>query len=468
MRETLERELKLDVDTSFRLPPLEGEPLRERVFTSVYHDTPVRSLARSGITLRRRVEGADSLWQLNLPQTGGARTGLEAAGGADGPPSELARLLRVHLRHGAPEKVASLRTHRSGIRVLDGRRRVADVTVDAVDVLTAGEFVPGFVEVEAELLDGDGHDLARLRAALLDAGARESGATSKLFRVLPAPVETEPGATLGEQLRWLLRSQLHAFEAHDPGTRLGDDPEDVHRFRVATRRARALIRASGPLLDGLLAPLGDELKWLGGVLGDVRDLDVLLERLTPQVEELDDDAQGGRALLDGLGWERVSRRTALLGALESERYLDRLLRAFDDALVELPDLDPAGGATALAEQSFARLRKAARRLAAEPTDDELHELRRRAKRARYTAELAAFDGGKKLDRYVETLKDFQDVVGEHQDLVVAERRLRELVGPASDAAAVRLIDRGRARRLELRDTIPEVLARVLKRGARVF
>jgi CHAD domain-containing protein len=464
MRQILERELKLEIDASFRLPPLDGEPLEERVFTSIYHDTPAHSLARAGITLRRRVEGSGSLWQLKLPRSSGGRLELESSSGAGGPPAELTGLLAAHVRHGPFEKVASLRTHRSGIRVLDGGRRVAEVTVDAVDVLAAGEFTPGFIELEAELLDGDDADLDRLGRVLRKAGARTSDGTSKLLRVLPAPVEVPAGPTLGEQLRWLLRAQLHALEAHDPGVRLGGDAEDVHRARVATRRARALIRATGELLDGRLDALGEELKWLSTDLGALRDLDVLIERLAPQVDELDADSAGGRELLDGLGRERMTRRAALLVALRSKRY-ERLLRSFDDALVELPDLDPKGGAAGVAANAFERLRKAAAGLSGEPTDAELHQLRRTAKRARYAAELGS---GKKLKRYLAALQELQDVVGEHQDLVVAEAQLRALVRPSSDAAAVRLIDRGRARRLELRAAYAVSLDQALKLGAKTF
>jgi CHAD domain-containing protein len=464
MRETLERELKLDVDPSFRLPGLEGDPLPERVFTSIYHDTPARSLARAGITLRRRVEGADSKWQLKLPRPLGARAELEAPGDADGLPHELKRLLVAHVRHGPFEKVATLRTHRSGIRVLDGPRPVADVTIDAVDVLVAGEFAPGFVELEAELLDGDEADLERLGVVLREAGARDGKGTSKLLRVLPAPVEASAGPTLGAQLRRLLRAQLHALEAHDPGIRLGGDSEDVHRARVATRRARALIRATRRSLGGQLDALGEELKWLSDDLGALRDLDVLLERLAPQVEELGPDAAGGRELLEGVDRERTARRAALLESLWSSRYA-RLLRSFDDALVELPDLDPEGGAAGVAAHALDRLHKAVSGLGGDPTDAELHELRRTAKRARYAAELG---DGKKLKRYRNALQELQDIAGEHQDLVVAEVQLRELVRPSSDAAAVRLIDQGRARRVELRAAFPAALERVLKLGAKAL
>jgi hypothetical protein len=67
----VERELKLEPPVDFVLPPLEGEPLDSRVFTSTYHDTPSRSLAHAGITLRRRVENGLSTWQLKLPREDG-------------------------------------------------------------------------------------------------------------------------------------------------------------------------------------------------------------------------------------------------------------------------------------------------------------------------------------------------------------------------------------------------------------
>ena len=71
------------------------------------------------------------------------------------------------------------------------------------------------------------------------------------------------------------------------------------------------------------------------------------------------------------------------------------------------------------------------------------------KRARYAAELVGPNGRK----YVDAAKRFQDVLGAHQDAVVAEERLRQHLDAAPEAtlAVGRLIERERARRDAARD-----------------
>jgi CHAD domain-containing protein len=473
MRTTVERELKLDLDPGFALPALPGEPLPSRLFTSTYHDTPARSLGRAGITLRRRVENGKSLWQLKLPRESGngslARTELEQPGGPAGPPDDLAQLLAGHLRHGKFRPVATLRTRRTGIAVLDGERRIADVTVDRVDILDAGRSAGGFSELEIELVEGGEDDLERLGKELRRAGARRSNGEPKLMRVLELEPDETPAtsAALSDHLRFLLGVQLRELEAHDPGVRLGEDPEDVHKARVATRRTRALIRATRPLLGEVLKPLGEELKWLGGVLGPVRDLDVLIDHLAGEVAQLGADEPAGQLLLDGLQAERDAARKRLLEALDSERY-PAVLGAFESAIETLPPLEGSGAADQIARDEFRRLKKAADALPKNPTDDELHEIRIDAKRARYAAELAALGGGKAAGRAVEALKRVQDTIGEHQDAAVAEARLRKLARAKSGIAAGRLIELEHDRRRAMRAAYPDDVAAALDAGKKAF
>ena len=117
------------------------------------------------------------------------------------------------------------------------------MTFDAVDILDNGHAAGSFAELEVELVDGDDADLDRLARRLRRAGARRTDGQPKLMRVLDLADDPTPAASagVGEQLGFLLARSLRELESQDPGVRLGDDPEAVHRFRVATRRARALI-----------------------------------------------------------------------------------------------------------------------------------------------------------------------------------------------------------------------------------
>jgi len=445
---SLERELKLQPPEGFVLPPLDGDPLDTRLFTSTYHDTQTRSLARCGITLRRRVEHGLSNWQLKLPREEG-RAEIEAPGAPAGPPPELRRLLAAHLRHGDLEPVATLRTRRSGVRVGGTSHPVADVTVDAVDVLDGMKSLGGFVELEIELVDGELDDLEKLGRILRKAGAKRSDGRAKVMRVLRVPDDEPPGsgATTLERIRHLLEAQLRELLRNDPGLRLGDEPEDLHRFRVATRRTRAIVRATHQLLDDALAPLAAELKWLAGVLGP--------------------DEGAGEAIVAVLEDERAGLYDELLAALEDDRYF-ALLDTFEAQVASLPDLD-SPGLQPLAAKQLRKLARAARRLPAEPRDEELHELRIRAKRARYSAELAAVGGtSSKLSRYIDELKTLQDVVGEHQDAVVAEAHVRRVGTGANSLAAGRLIERESEIRRERRRAYPAAVDAVVDSGRKAL
>jgi CHAD domain-containing protein len=348
------------------------------------------------------------------------------------------------------------------VRVVDGGLAVADVTLDSVDVMDGRRTAGGFAELEVELVDGSEDDLDRLARTLRDAGAARSSGTPKLMRVLAVEPEREPGrkAPALEHLRYLLGHQLRMLEAYDPGVRLGGDDEDLHRFRVATRRSRALLRAARAFFGDRLEDLNAELKWLGGALGPVRDLDVLLDHLRAEAGTLDDDAS---AILSALEAERSAARAALLDALRSERYR-ALLERFELELASLPPLEAEPNLKALARRDVNRLQKAVTRLGAAPSDDELHAARIRAKRARYTSELAAYTGCKRFQKAVTALKALQDTIGLHQDAVVAEEKIRSA---GRSLAAGRLVERERARRAQARAEIPGVWRRVRRAVAKL-
>jgi CHAD domain-containing protein len=459
VRETVEREVKLVPPDGFTLPPL-GRELAPRTFVSAYFDTPDLRLARRGVTFRHRLEDGAGLWQLKLPH-GASRIELEVAGPPARPPAELVGLLVAYLRGAELGRVARLRTRRHTM-LADG----AEIVDDAVAVLDGQRIVSRFRELEVELVGGDEAALAAIEAALLEAGAERASPSPKLFRALgfeaPAPDAPSPGpeASPAEAVRAALLAQHERLLAHDPGTRLGTDPEDLHQLRVATRRARAFLRAARPVLDpGWAEALRIELGWLGSALGPARDLDVLLEHLR---EDAGGDALS--ELLRSLERERDEAYTAVLAALSEDRYLallDRLGRAEPELL--------SGSKATLAglwRDEWRRTRRAFKALDAASEDDELHAARIRVKRVRYAAELALPDLGRRGERFVAAAKRLQDVLGEHQDAAVAEERVATWAGEddVRRAAAEPLLERQRARRQKARDEWPKAWKRLKRRG----
>ena len=477
LRETHERELKLAVPPGFALPDLPGERLEPQTFTSTYHDTADRALARAGITLRRRVQNRRGLWQLKLPGEG-ERLELEVPGGPGAPPDELTALLVGVLRGRDLEPAAVLRTRREGVRARENRRAVADVTVDTVSVLDGRRVRERFVELEVEALDGRGAEaLPGLERTLREAGAEPGDGRPKVFRALGffplEPTAPPRWAPPLEHVRAMIAVQVGELIAHDPGTRLGEDPEELHRARVATRRLRAILRAARPLLDpGWTESLRSELSWLGGALGPVRDLDVLLDHLRGEIGDLEpEDRRAAGRFLRLLEKERGSARTAMLEAMSGARYADLLSR------LEAAAVAPRAQATDvslqdIAAKEFRKLRKAVRALDPDPSDESLHAVRIRGKRARYAAELAEGVVGKPARRFVQDAKSFQDVIGEHQDAVVAEERLRGLLdrveGAAAHFAAGQIVERERERRRAARAAFPEAWKRLEKSGKRAW
>ncbi len=463
---TLDLELKLGLTRRFRLPELAGEPIPPRLVTATYYDSADLRLTRAGVTLRRRVERRRGAWQLKL-QRGGARVDLELPGAPGALPEQLRDLVTAYLRGAELQPVGVVRTRRSGVHMTDADGPLAEVTVDAAAVVENGRVVRSFRDLEAELVDdtANGRKLRRLERALRAAGAVDGDPRPKVCRALdiPAPVLPSPAgarASLPEHLQAMLAVQYREILLHDPGTRLGTDPEELHQMRVATRRLRAFLRAARPFLELEWAEtLRAELGWLGGILGRVRDLDVLLDRLHEDARTLDpaDQRPLGRvyALLQQ---EREADRELLLEALRGDRYL-ALLDRLESAVAAPRVVTGEGSLRDIATAEFRRLRKAVRALPPGPHDDEeLHALRIRGKRARYAAELAEPVVGKAATRFIQAAKELQDVLGEHQDSVVAEQRIRAAVrrlgGKGVPFAAGRLVERERERRAAARAAWP--------------
>lgn len=476
LRQTPEREIKLKTDHPFRLPHFPGEPLPPRLFTSTYFDTVDYRLARLGVTLCRKTENHQVLWRLTLPRPA-TRLEVEMASGRSTPPAPLEDLLFALLRREPLTAVAKLRTRRSGIRIQPHDKPLADVVIDRVKILNGRRVVGHLNGIEVKRRSGKDKELAAIVTALREAGAYEGDDRPQVVQTLnlivssPYPSKSAP---LSERFKSILQTQLRHILLHDPGTRLGKDSEELHQMRVGIRRFRAILRTVRALLEPeWYASLQEELRWLGTMLGTVRDQDVLLDRLYTEADVLPPaERKIVERLLTTFETHRSEARRQLLDVLRSDRYLDLLSRL--ERATQAPALHeaPESSLMHLAAQEFKQLIKAGKRGNDEPSDQELHQLRIHTKRTRYVAELALETMGKSAIRFVRQTKRNQDLLGDHQDTVFAEERLRQLLqttrGVKTAFAIGQLIERLRARRRQTKAKIPREWAKLKKRGREVF
>lgn len=302
-----EREAKLIAPSELQLPSLEEViagvtscALGERHLDAIYYDTTQLHLARRGITLRHRTDEDGPPWILKLPEdesgTALVRHELRFEGSPGNPPPAARDLVRAYVRSRPLKQVARLHTDRSPweLRGVTGER-LAELVDDRVTVHQGRRRTDGFREIEIELLT-NGQDAERLLAAAVDllvaSGCRAERAVPKLIRALgpralePPEVVVSPvkrSSSLGQLVRHAVTRSVAQILRHDPGVRLGEDPEDVHQLRVGARRLRSDLGTFSPLLQpNLVHPWRDELRWLGASAGAVRDMGVLTERLRAQ------------------------------------------------------------------------------------------------------------------------------------------------------------------------------------------
>jgi len=438
-----EQEDKYEVDSDWVMPQItdlvpDGGRLDQQVreLDSTYFDTPSAGLRIFGITLRRRVGGSETGWQLKVPN-GTARTELQSGSRAKTLPSGLAKGVEGLLAGESLDPVAAIMTTRAAYRVINADGQLVFEVAD--DQVKSGppdgeSMLHSWHEVEVELGPaGKKKDLKRARKLLEAAGASPSTSRTKLDRALSptsrdgAASTVEPG-TVGELVTAYLTAQCDVLASNDVGMRTGTPA--VHKTRVAARRLRSTLRIFGDVVAADPAEeLDAELQWYADLLGAVRDRDVLSSRLTKQIAELPQEQVRGDVeaeITKTLATERADAVDRLDKAMRTSHYdhLIQLLRSWRAA----PPLTEAAGQknTAAVEYVEKAQRKADKRLGKADGDiEELHRARKATKRARYAAEVVkpAENQMKSIAREAE---ERQTLLGEHQDAVVTAKFLASI------------------------------------------
>jgi CHAD domain-containing protein len=434
-----------------------------------YIDTADGAVAAAGYAARLRRDGDATLVtvkELAKPNGSVARR-VEFEGPTDGsreptawPPSS-ARTFLLEITGSDPlVDVATIRQRRRK-RKFGVDDTVAELSLDDVEVLADGKPVDTFTELEIELTDGP--DTPLLEAAReLDADPSLSPSpTSKLDAakaavqrrrdtVTPSAVTAAlaalaPGKAAGvtaddvlsEAGRKVLRFHLARMVAREAGTRLGEDPEELHAMRVATRRMRAAWRVFG---DGFRADQTSRfrarLRDVARRLGAVRDLDVLIEALEAYAGTVSgDERKGLEPLLADWRAQREAGRVVLMRELDSGRY-----RRFVDAYVTFA-LTPGSASLVVSPTEPHHVRDTAGsriwhayeavlaygpvlRWADVPT---LHQMRIAGKWLRYTLEFVAEPLGAEAKPLIAKVVALQDHLGLMNDAEVASMKARALL-----------------------------------------
>jgi triphosphatase len=335
-------------------------PERASELTDVYYDTQDWRFYRAGYALRVRRDGenAEAMMKALAPAEDGLRRrreisepieGVETLKGITGPvgdrirrvagTADLRPLFEVHTRR----RTFALRTETpsSGEIVEDGsgniRRQnseqdaiVAEIALDESQIFANGGARTNLSRVEVEvgsdaaIHDGVGDFVEVLRDALKLCPTRTSKFRTGLSvaglspAVAPDLGPTKIDATLsaGEVAFAILRRHFAAMLAHEPGVRLGEDPEELHDMRVATRRLRAALKLYADALPKRAERYERDLRWVATALGEVRDLDVHLERLSEEASRNGEVLEEVVALLRE---RRVEARRGMHEALDSNR-----------------------------------------------------------------------------------------------------------------------------------------------------
>lgn len=355
-----------------------------------YLDTATGALRRAGYAVRLR--RGPTMVVLSVKSTAPSASGLhrraELEGPADlsldphaWPPSQARGLVLEHAGDAPLMELVTVRQLRRSRSLVDDAAEV-ELSVDDVAVVSGGDVVDRFLELEVELRRGGASALDAIAAVLAEDADLAAEPESKLERALAAtgagtrerahepgllpaeanlpasgpeapepratkgsrhaadaPDEPEPAAggprlvvgktpgvtaddVLAEAGRKVLKFHLARMLAKEAGTRSGHQIEDLHGMRVATRRMRAAWRVFGDgFRPGRTRRLRARLRVLAGRLGAVRDLDVLIEAAEAHQKTLPpDDSPGLEPLLAAWRDEREAARIVLVRELDSGEY----------------------------------------------------------------------------------------------------------------------------------------------------
>lgn len=248
------------------------------------------------------------------------------------------------------------------------------------------------------------------------------------------PIEAQD--TMAEAGRKALTVDFIKMLQNEEGTRSDDGVEAVHDMRVSTRRMRSTLRLlSAYYKPKAIKPYLDAMRGVAEALGNVRDLDVMLEEITKFAKKLDDQADL-QPILDELQAERAKACNGLEKVLDKRVYRE-FVEDFSGFLskpgkgavpVDTEEIHPFQVRHLLPELIYEHLGavRAYDNVLADADEPTLHALRIECKRLRYAVTIFSEVLGSSIKEFIEEVKGMQDHLGKLNDLHVAQERLGSL------------------------------------------
>lgn len=248
-----------------------------------------------------------------------------------------------------------------------------------------------------------------------------------------------PEDTLAEAGRKVFGYHFAHMLSNEAGTRAGLDIEFLHDMRVATRRMRAALDVFGTAFKPkTVKNLRKGLRQTGRMLGNVRDLDVFLEKAGHYLETLPESERHGLdPLLSHWQDQQQAARQDMIKYLDSRSYAGFKARFFE--FVTTPgagtrplETDPPEPglvnqiAPVLLYQRLAETR-AFGPLLPTASIEQFHTLRIECKKLRYTLEFFREVLGPEAKTLIEAIKTLQDHLGDLNDAQVATGILRDFL-----------------------------------------
>lgn len=477
-----------------------------RDLTDTYFDTVDWRIHRAGYALRvRRKAGRGGGYEATMKSLDTGDEGIRRRREISEPiqsgetdalletPGPVGVRLRALAGTVSLNPIFTVETNRSAYALSLNGARVGEVVLDNSEIPLEDGAEPARllrveIEMEPEVQDGIETFVEELSEACRLSPARASKYEAAIFArgLTPpgalnlGPTTVDDSLTVGQAAFAVMREQFVTLRAHEPGARIGEDPEELHDMRVASRRLRAAIKVFGEALPVRLRGMETEIKWLATALGEVRDLDVQLEQLEAWISSADPEDREPLGELRGVLEDRRKKaRKAMFRALDSRRYA-RLVESLELLLRRGPSpRSKAAGRPVLAiapdlvRKRHHKVRKAGDRITQESPAEDYHDLRKKGKRLRYALEFLSGVHGKAVRDLIPPLKAMQDVLGDHQDAEVAIGHLRELsdarVGRRRLSARTVFVMGGIAHRYaleeaDLRTRFPKVYDKLQSKG----